>query len=395
MTRNDISDFTADFWNGNVELAGKRFLSGHFVVQILNLTPDERHLIAFDSRNLYDALDEIDNGYLYKRTFELTRESLLIIHRTTCKMPVLELLDTDRYESYRLERMFSDKNCAYIQEYLVLKGKQAENCYNGPVSRAAPNNHEAQLLNSGGYDLNDLAKTLRFYANIWSDIATLTVHARRFIDRLTQMRTFDESHLIAEANKLHEYGYSQSDLDDTNRSVFRAMRTAIEYVPIAKHGMKNQFITARRMHFDRLLDFLIADFFEGIHAGHYPKKCGVCERYFLVLNARNQKYCNRKDPNDPRKRPCTAVAADRGRKERESSKSHRIKSVCTTRLNTLRSYVKSGKIDTAFAADAKKLAQDLRNRAMHDDRYTFASYKQDMTQEAIVAAVEQKRKQTM
>ena len=121
--------------------------------------------------------------------------------------------------------------------------------------------------------------------------------------------------MIAEAYPLYVWHYTQSDINEDRRSVFKAI-TDIEYVPMKKAGKKNVYVTARRMHFNRLLDFFIADFFEGIHSGHYPKKCEICGRYFL------------------------------------------------SRLNMIRSHVKQGKITEEFAAEAKRLAQDQKDRAL-------------------------------
>lgn len=121
--------------------------------------------------------------------------------------------------------------------------------------------------------------------------------------------------------------------DRVIRPLFSAVKTNIEYLAIHKSGKKQD--VGRRMTFERFLDFLFADFFEGLHFGHYPKQCGICKRYFLRKDDRNQQYCDGIDPTDPKKRPCRRVAADVGRKTREKGKDHPIKIKCATRLNTI------------------------------------------------------------
>lgn len=387
--RNDFSDFTADFWGDRVRLAGKSYLSGQFVVAALNIKVDDRAFLMMDSRYPDDLHDEIENGFLYKKTFDKVKEAILRSFERMQQIPPFKMLDTDHYEAHRLERMFSESNCELLQRYLLLKGKLSENCFVEPFYRTEVDKQQENLLRDGQYELAELIKTLRFYTTVSSDIVTLTLRARAFVDRLSQMKKFDESHLIAEAYPLYEWHYTQSDINEDRRSVFKAMHADIEYVPMKKAGKKKVYVTARRMHFNRLLDFFIADFFEGIHSGHYPKKCGICGRYFLVPNARNQKYCNGKAPGDPQKRSCRRVAAERGRKERETAQSHPIKHLCITRLNTIRAHVKQGKITEEFAAEAKRLAQDLKDRALHDEKYAAKQYRQDMTQDAIYAAVKQ------
>jgi hypothetical protein len=99
------------------------------------------------------------------------------------------------------------------------------------------------------------------------------------------------------------------------------------------------------MTFTRFLDFLVADFFEGIHTGHYPMICENCGRYYLKTNARAQRYCTFTDPNDPQKRTCNAVAAAKGRAAKELHADHPIRSACDNRLKAIRIHFKLSPIN--------------------------------------------------
>jgi hypothetical protein len=77
-----------------------------------------------------------------------------------------------------------------------------------------------------------------------------------------------------------------------------------------------------------------------------------------------------------------------GRKEREKAADHPVKAVCETRCNTIDHHLRSGKIDKEFAAAAKRIARNRKNRAISDNQYFLERYNEEMTQEAIYAETE-------
>ena len=95
-------------------------------------------------------------------------------------------------------------------------------------------------------------------------------------------------------------------------------------------------------------------------------------------------------PNDSKHRTCQAVAARMGRKEREKAQDHPVKAVCDTRCNTIDHHLRSGKIDKEFAATAKRIAREKKNRALRDNEYFLGKYEADMTQDAIYTETEQR-----
>ena len=119
--RNDFSDFTADFWGDRVRLVGKSYLSGQFVVAALNIKVDDRSLLMMDSRYPDDLRNEIENGFLYKKTFDKAKEAILRSFEHMQQIPLFKILDTDHYEAHRLERMFSGNNCELLQRYLLFQ----------------------------------------------------------------------------------------------------------------------------------------------------------------------------------------------------------------------------------------------------------------------------------
>ena len=135
-----------------------------------------------------------------------------------------------------------------------------------------------------------------------------------FAERLPALERRDESHLVQLAMEC----MNQAPFGRWNQTFRKTLLPDVEYAAIPKKPRSSNYVVGKRMTFTRFRDFLVADFFEGLHVGHYPQRCENCGRYYLKTNARFQKYCTYTDPNDPLKRSCQAVAAARGREAKES-----------------------------------------------------------------------------
>jgi hypothetical protein len=160
----------------------------------------------------------------------------------------------------------------------------------------------------------------------------------------------------------------------------------VEYVAMPKKPRSSNYVVGKRMTFTRFLDFFVADFFEGLHVGHYPQRCENCGRYYLRTNARLQKYCTYTDPNDPLKRSCQAVAAAKGRKAKENYADHPIKAICESRLKVIRIQLRRRRITEEQARAAKRIAQERRDKALEDTVYANTLYPREMEQKSIYEA---------
>lgn len=147
---------------------------------------------------------------------------------------------------------------------------------------------------------------------------------------------------------------------------------------------------ARRMGYVSFVGLLRSDLFEGLAAGHAPRRCAVCGRWFLTLDARHTKYCGGFAPGDVRGRTCRQVGAMRGRGQRELAADHPLKAIYTRRLNTILQSQRRGKLNTEIADVMRKLAKDKLQRALSDANYACRSYEAEMTQGALLAEAEKK-----
>ena len=147
---------------------------------------------------------------------------------------------------------------------------------------------------------------------------------------------------------------------------------------------------ARRMSYVSLVGLLRSDLFEGLAAGHAPRRCAVCGRWFLTLDARHTKYCGGFAPGDKRGRTCRQMGAMRGRGQRELAADHPLKAIYSRRLNTILQSQRRGKLDSETADAMRKLAKDKLQRALSDANYARGSYENEMTQAALLAEAVEK-----
>ena len=141
----------------------------------------------------------------------------------------------------------------------------------------------------------------------------------------------------------------------------------------------------RRMSYVSLVGLLRSDLFERLAAGHAPRRCAVCGRWFLMLDARHTKYCGGFAPGG---RTCRQVGAMRGRGQRELAADHPLKAIYNRRLNTILQSQRRGKLDEATADAMRKLAKDKLQRALSDANYARGRYEAEMTQGALLAEAE-------
>lgn len=171
--------------------------------------------------------------------------------------------------------------------------------------------------------------------------------------------------------------------DVSSDSLMSFANTTVQYVSVGEPPK-----LARRMSYVSLVGLLRSDLFEGLAAGHAPRRCAVCGRWFLTLDARHTKYCGGFAPGDARGRTCRQVGAMRGRGQRELAADHPLKAIYNRRLNTILQSQRRGKLDEATANTMRKLAKDKLQRALSDANYARGSYEAEMAQGALLAEAE-------
>lgn len=228
--------------------------------------------------------------------------------------------------------------------------------------------------------LQDYLRTINFYEELGYGMDNTYEIGLAFVKALEAPVRRSESNLMVMAQecirKYRPHGFTEFE---------RIMRVNVEYVSVPKNKSSNE--VSRRMTFERFGDFLLADFFEGIHLGHYPLRCGVCGQYFLQTTAHRRKYCHGYAPNDPKGRSCEAFAARSSRLAKELAPDHSVKEAYQTRRGTIDKHLMRGKITKEQVVAAKRHIEALLDRAMRDHEYFLTQYTADMKQDAVYAAV--------
>ena len=229
--------------------------------------------------------------------------------------------------------------------------------------------------------MQEFINTIHFYNEMGQGMVNAREIGRLFVKALESPIKRTESNLMSMAMScIEQYRPKVSSFE-------RVMRVNMEYVTVPKNKRQSAFEVGRRMTFVCFGDFLLADFFEGIHAGHYPLLCGVCKQYFLQTTAHRRKYCTGFAPGDPQGRSCVAYAARSKRLEKEFAPDHAAKEIYNCRRGTINKHLERGKITKEQANTARRHIENLLDRAITDSAYDFAHYKSDMKQDAVYAAV--------
>lgn len=165
--------------------------------------------------------------------------------------------------------------------------------------------------------------------------------------------------------------------------------TSMQYVSVLRPG-QDKAVLVKRMHYVSFVGMFRSDLFEGLCVGHGPKKCPICGRWFLTLDARHTKYCGGLAPEDARGRSCRQIGNLKGREQRELAADHPLKVIYERRVNTIGRQVLRGKLDPQLANEIKRLAKNKLLRAISDNAYAQSKYEREMTQEALLAEVRKK-----
>ena len=154
---------------------------------------------------------------------------------------------------------------------------------------------------------------------------------------------------------------------------------SVEYVPEEK-GI------VRRMHYASFPSLFRSNLYEALAVGNAPRRCPICQKFFLTTNARRQKYCTGYAPEEYDGLTCTAVGNMMGRKYRELAENDPITVLYHRSVDTMDKRVERETLDKDLAAKAKQIARDCRDIAIVDADYANEEYLTDMFPDALIAA---------
>lgn len=223
-------------------------------------------------------------------------------------------------------------------------------------------------------DITDDISILRFFDTLADDLILAHGNLLKFCNRIDEAERLDEAHLLPLALEIFvDHHFTQSG----------------RYISVQKNAKSVTGTVAKRLNFDSYYSFILTDFFEGLHYGHYPRKCEICGKYFLMQSARRQKYCPygiAPELYRGKKITCRKYAAVLNRKEK--AENDPIVSLYNRRCGAIRTEVGRCTISKAFGEAAKRLAKEHKLRALADEQYAKTQYRKDMSREALYAEVD-------
>lgn len=373
-----ISFFSADYRDGRVHIGGKSYPAGTFAAHLLNqyYENDTAARIGVFTTDNWQLEKMLRLGYLKVSDYVNAGERMVNIFTALPWLKPFDMLGTDD-EHNRIATLFSEENGHIISEYFSRRAKIGQMDVGQIVFPNLPKEYEKDFFDRTEALLGEVNATLSFYDTLSADIRNSFEKLRVFVSRVNEADRFDEEHLLPIA--LEVFG-----------SVPFPVTT--EYVPIKKASRSKTATLARRLYFDSYYSFVMTDFFEGLHYGHYPRRCDICKKYFLMTSTARQKYCTGYAPFKLKGKAitCRKYAARINRKELAAG--NPVIRIYKNRCSVLRMERKRGTVTEEFASTALDLAKERMQRAKEDAEYANSQYESDMSREKLYAEVDKQLK---
>lgn len=361
--------FSAAYQDGYVFLNRGHYYAGSFAVHLLNdFYKDDlaSRLSVFKSAG-WQVLDLLNKGCMTSAPLIDTGKELQQILKILPKLKPFSLLDVAA-ERDRIAQLFTEETAAILQDYFLQRSLigQAEEIQ---VILGNLPKHDDYLLNQGLNLMEDIQQTITMYHSISDDMRFCFDSLRKFIDSLEEAERYDEAHLLPLA--LDVFGHKAFPLET-------------EYISIRK-TKRSELMVARKLTFGSYAGFLLTDFFEGLHHGHYPKRCEICGKYFLMQSARHQRYCGGWSGvvEEGRRLSCRQYAVRISKKELADADPRKV--LYNRRCSCIRSEQSRGTITAEFAATAKALAKRCLNKAIMDPNYAASQFEKDLQRDKLYA----------
>lgn len=369
---------TAEYRDGRVRIGGKTYAAGAYAVHLLNqyYKNDTAARLSVYKRHGWNLADQLPCGYLAEQDFFGAEQEIQLILDTLPVLKPFDLLDIPA-ERDRIAGLFSRDSFDLLTDYFRRRAAVESQPQNELDIAVLPTEYDEGIFQIATKRIENISDTLSFYNAVSGDMQTAHRQLCRFVSRMEEVSRFDEAHLLPIA--LEVFGAAPFPV-----------RT--EYVPQQKNAKSSVAVVARKLCFDRYYSFVVTDFFEGLHYGHYPRQCGICKSYFLMTSARRQQYCNGIAPYELRGKrlTCRKYAASVHRKELAAADP--VIDLYNRRCAAIR--VEKGRktITREFAKAVQTLAKEYKFRAKQDAEYAKKQYPFDMSRERLYAETDRRMK---
>ena len=273
-----ISFFSADFRDGRIRIGNKTYPAGTFATHLLNqyYKDETAARLAVFKQYSWHLYDTISAGYLDNNDFLKAGWEIQQILLTLPKLQPFTKLDVEA-ERIRISELFTEDNANFIREYFNAKAQILAMEINESALDLLPIRIDKEQQNKADKLIDNMMTTLTFYDRISNDMREAFEGLTEYCDRLNEAERFDEPHLLPIV--LDIFGNEKIDV-------------TFEYVAMRKTAKSKTMVTARRMYFDNYYSFVLTDFFEGLHYGHYDfgKEASILQRKRPIHAERQAHY---------------------------------------------------------------------------------------------------------
>lgn len=374
------SFFTADYRDGRVIFGGKYYPAGMFAVHLLNqfyINDTAARIAVFRDSLNFHILRQLQDGYLNISDFVKTGANTLQSFKTLPKLKPFDGLKAEEIRS-TVETLFTEQIGQEICEYFAAKTKLSLLPQDEIAAGTAERIKRMADFSATEEKITEIQSILRFFDTLSEDLIDAHGKLIKFCERIDEAERLDEAHLLPLALKVFgEHHFTQSG----------------KYIAVKKNAKSVNAALAKRLSFDSYYSLILTDFFEGLHYGHYPRRCEICGKYFLMQSARRQKYCSygiAPELYRGNKISCRKYAAVLNRKEK--AENDPIAAIYNRRCAAIRTESGRGTIKVEFAEIAKRLAKEHKLRAQTDDKYAKEEYRKAMSRDALYAETDRKMK---
>ena len=370
------SFFTADYRDGRVIFGGKHYPAGMFAVHLLNqfyINDTTARIAVFRDGLNYHILRQLQDDYLNISDFVKTGANTLQSFKSLPKLKPFDGLKAEEIRS-TVETLFTEQIGQEICEYLAAKAKLSLLPQDEIAAGTAEKMKRTADFSATEEKITEIRSILRFFDTLSEDLIEAHGKLIKFCEHIDEAERLDEAHLLPLALKIFaEHHFVQSG----------------RYIAVKKNVKSKSATLVKRLEFDSYYNLILTDFFEGLHYGHYPRRCEICGKYFLMQSARRQKYCPygiAPELYRGRKIACRKYAAAMNRKEK--AENDPIVSLYNRRCAAIRTECGRGTITKEYAEAAKRIAKEHKLRALADEQYAKTQYRKDMSREALYAEVD-------
>ncbi len=368
--------FTADYRDGRVIFGGKSYPAGVFATHLLNqfyIKDTAARIAVFRDDLNYHILTQLSNGYLSITEFVKTGANTLEALKALPKLRPFDGLNIEEIQN-TVTTLFTEENGQKICEYFADKAKLSLLTQDDIAAGTADRMKNVTDFSVIESNITEIKSILLFFDSLADDLILAHGSLLKFCRRIDEVERLDEAHLLPLALEIFvDHHFTQSGI----------------YISVKKNAKSVTGIVAKRLNFDSYYSLILTDFFEGLHYGHYPRKCEICGKYFLMQSTRRQKYCPygiAPELYRGKKITCRKYAAVLNRKEK--AENDPIVSLYNRRCGAIRTEVGRCTISKAFGEAAKHLAKEHKLRALADDQYAKTQYRKDMSREALYTEVD-------